>query len=142
VVTWAYFPISTSPAPHDLVWCRFPDQVSLGSPGPKPRPALVRNAAINDDGHGEIELVYGTTKLKMHSRPFDFIVSQPYEMDHCGLYRATRFDLDNVVWVPWAAEWFDVVPLTESPIMGRLSDNMIRMLQTVMSYKQARNQGS
>lgn len=134
-MTWAYFPISTLPAPYDLVWCRFPDHVSLGNPGPKPRPALVRNAAVDEDGRGEVELVYGTTKLKLSSRKFDFVISNPYEMNNCGLYRATRFDLDNVVWVPWAAEWFEARPGTDSCVIGHLSDNAVKMLQVTASYK-------
>jgi hypothetical protein len=125
------------PAPYDLVWCRFPDHQSLGNPGPKPRPALVRNTAVDEDGHGEVELVYGTTKLKLNQRRFDFFINQPYEMDHCGLFMATRFDLDNTVWVPWAAEWFQAVVETQSPIMGRLSGNGIKLLQTTMMWKQA-----
>jgi hypothetical protein len=98
---------------------------------------LVRNVAVNQQsGHGEVELVYGTTKLKLTTRRHDFIISNPYEMNHCGLYRATRFDLDQCVWVPWAAEWFDTVPGTSSPILGHLSDHAVKMLQVTVAYRQ------
>lgn len=136
-MTWAYFPVSTLPAPYDLVWCRFPHHESLGEPGPKPRPALVRNVAVDDDsGHGHVEVVYGTTKLKLSSRLFDFVISKPYEMDHCGLYRATRFDLDKHVWVPWAAEWFEALPGTSSAVLGHLTDHSVKMLQITIALKQ------
>ena len=59
-------------------------------------------------------------------------------MDHCGLYRATRFDLDQCVCVPWAAEWFDALPGTASPILGRLSETSIRMLQITLGLKAGR----
>lgn len=138
-MTWAYFPISTIPAPYDIVWCRFPDHASLGSPGPKPRPALVRNSLTDSEGRGIVELVYGTTKLKLASRDLlDFIISNPREMNICGLYRATRFDLDRCVRVPWAAEWFDAPGGTASPIIGHLSENSIKMLQITIGLKAGR----
>lgn len=139
LVTWAYFPLSTIPAPYDIVWCRFPQHDSLGHPGPKPRPALVRNALTNAAGQGIVDLVYGTTKLKLSDRDLlDFVISNPREMDNCGLYRATRFDLDHNVCVPWAAEWFDVVTGTASPIIGHLSDAAIKMLQITLGLKAGR----
>lgn len=136
MVTWAYLPLSTLPAPYDIIWCRFPEHESLGQPGPKPRPALVRNVGIDvAHGYGEVEVAYGTTRLKTASRLYDFVVSKPAEMDQCGLFRATRFDLDNVLWIPWAAEWTSSPPGTESPILGHLSDHAIKMLEITLAYK-------
>jgi hypothetical protein len=136
VVDWTYFPLSTLPAPYEVVWCRFPHHPDLGDPGPWPRPALIRNSAVDENGNGEVEVVYGTTNLKFATRKFDFIVSKQTEMDLCGLWRATRFDLDNLVWLPWAEEWFETLPTCSSPILGRLSDEAIRMLQLTLAYKQ------
>jgi len=135
-VNWTPFPISTLPAPYDIVWCRFPVHESLGDPGPKPRPALVKNVAITPDETGEVQLVYGTTNLKMMERRNDFFVTNNAEMDACGLYRATRFDLDAIAWIPWADEWFDILPGYKSPIIGHLTGHGIKMLQTTISYRQ------
>lgn len=136
MVGWSFFPVSTLPAPYDIVWCRFPHHEDLGDPGPYPRPALVRNASTDRDGHGEVQLVYGTTKLKFESRRFDFFVTKQSEMDSCGLYRATRFDLDCIAWIPWADEWFETPPEHSSPVIGRLSFEAIKMLQLSLSFKQ------
>jgi len=129
------FPLSILPAPYDIVWCRFPFHESLGEPGPKPRPALVKNAATRHDGSAEVEVVYGTTNLKMETRKYDFIVSKTSEMDACGLYRATRFDLDKVVWLPWNTEWFDILPNYNSPVIGSLTSYGKSMLQLTAKMK-------
>ena len=124
------------PAPYEIVWCRFEHHDTLGNPGPYPRPALVRNTALLDDGSGEVEVVYGTTNLKLHTRLHDLTISKASEMDACGLYRATRFDLDNCVWLPWNTDWFEIRPDFYSPIIGKLSDEAIRILQVIVSWRQ------
>lgn len=134
-----FFPPSTLPAPYDLVWCRFPLQEDLGNPGPKPRPAVVLNVAVDQDaGEGEVQLVYGTTNLKMAQRPRDCFVTNLAEMDTCGLNKATRFDLDKVAWVPWAEEWFAILPGYTSPIIGHLSHHATKLLQIELSHRHAR----
>lgn len=130
------FPISTLPAPYEIVWCRFPHDLTAPAPALKPRPALVRSTAILDDGTGEVEVAYGTTNLKLHSRPFDLVISKASEMNACGLYRATRFDLDTTVWLPWNTDWFEILPDYFSPVIGQLTSEAIRMLQVTMAYKQ------
>ena len=137
MVGFTSYPLSTLPAPYDVVWCRFPEHSSLGNPGPKARPALVKNVATTVHGTGEVHLVYGTTNLKLNSRTFDFYVTNAAEMDACGLFKATRFDLDIVAWIPWALEWFETLPGYTSPIIGHLSPHGIKMLQLTASYKQA-----
>ena len=129
------YPLSLLPAPYDIVWCRFPFHRSLGEPGPKPRPALVRNAATRPDGSAEVEVVYGTTNLKLDQRRFDFVVSKAAEMDACGLYRATRFDLDKLIWLPWTTEWFEIRPDYNSPAIGSLTQHSVKMLQITIEMK-------
>jgi|GEM_PF-5783563 len=80
-------------------------------------------------GRPSVELVYGTTKLKFESRQLDFFVTKQSEMDACGLYFATRFDLDQVHWLPWADEWFETRPGYSSPIIGKLTYQGIQALQ-------------
>ena len=129
------YPISILPAPYDIVWCRFPHNPDLGNPGPYSRPALVRNAATLPDGTAEVEVAYGTTNLKLHKRRYDYVVSKASEMDACGLYRATRFDLDQIIWLPWTTEWFEVLPDYNSPIIGSLTPSGIKMLQITIDMK-------
>lgn len=131
------FPISTLPAPNEIVWCKFPYHDSLGKPGPKPRPALVKNVARLPNNAGEVQLIYGTTNVKSHQRPHDFTITNMSEMNACGLYKATRFDLDTISWIPWSAEWFEILPGYSSPVIGRLTEHGIKMLEICISFKQA-----
>lgn len=128
------YPLSMLPAPYDIVWCRFPLLPKV-DPAPYPRPALVRNAATMPDGSAQVEVAYGTTNLKLGRRHFDYVVSKASEMDACGLYRATRFDLDQVLWLPWTTDWFEVLPNYNSPIIGSLTPHGIRMLQITIEMK-------
>lgn len=137
-MTVNFFPISTLPAPYDIVWCRFPEHVDLGEPGPKPRPAIVLNVAVDAEaGEGDVQLVYGTGTLKLGRRPRDFFVTNVAEMDACGLSKATRFDLDSIAWIPWADAWFDVLPSYASPIIGHLSSHATKLLQMELGRRQA-----
>ena len=138
-----FFPLSTLPAPYDIVWCRFPSHEDLGNPGPKPRPGIVLNIAVHEnggegDGEGEAQVIFGTTNLKMAQRRRDFYVTNLAEMDQCSLDKATRFDLDKIGWLPWAEEWFDVLPGFSSPIIGHLSAHSTRLLQIELTYRHAR----
>lgn len=136
VSTCNSYPISTLPVPYEIVWCRFPHHDSLGEPGPYPRPALVRNTALCQDGTGEVEVVYGTTNLKLQTRKFDLTISKASEMDACGLYRATRFDLDQTpLWLPWNTDWFEIRPDYTSPVIGKLTHEGIKILQILISYR-------
>jgi len=131
-------PLSILPAPYDIVWCRFPEHDDLGNPGPKPRPGIVMNVAVDDDERtGEVQVIYGTTTLKMQTRRHDFFVCKLSEMEMCGLDKATRFDLDTFAWIPWDSEWFDTLPQYDSPIVGHLTDHAIKLLQIELSYRKA-----
>ena len=135
---FSYFPLSTIPAPYDIVWCRFPAHDALGDPGPKPRPAIVLNCALdNDAGEGEVQLVYGTSKLKFDRRPRDFFVTNLAEMDACGLHLATRFDLDNIAWIPWAKEWFSVIAGYQSPVIGHLTPHQQKLLELELMHRRS-----
>jgi hypothetical protein len=142
-VTETFFPTSTLPAPYDIVWCRFPSHEDLGNPGPKPRPAIVLNVALYEDTiESEVHLVYGTTNLKMMQRRGDFFVTNLAEMDACGLNKATRFDLDTMAWVPWAEEWFEVLPSYDSPVIGRLSSHAVKLLEHDLAWRLVQQQPS
>jgi hypothetical protein len=136
LVDWAFYPLTTLPGRYDIVLCRFPEQGAT-EPGPKARPALVRTTAVMDDtGGGEVEVVYGTSVMKIGGRRFDLHVSNVAEMDWAGLFHPTRFDLDQRVWLPWAEEFFLVPKGKVSPVVGSLSPYMVRKLQEQYAYKQ------
>ena len=105
-----WWPPGTVPAPASIVWCNFPDHIAPGVPGPKSRPALVfkvRYATKQPDGRFFVQIAYGTSKLKTGRRPHDFRISNAATLDVLRLPQATRFDLDMVLWLPWARPWFN-----------------------------------
>lgn len=94
------------------------------------------NVAIDQDaGEGEVQLAYGTTNLKMGQRTRDFFVTNLAEMDACGLNKATRFDLDKIAWIPWAEEWFSILPGYASPVIGHLSAHGTKLLQMELAHR-------
>lgn len=134
--SWTYYPLTALPARYDIVLCRYPE-CGGPVPGPKCRPALVRATAVqDDDGTGEVEVIYGTRILKRERRPFDLVIMNVAEMNWAGLYYPTRFDLDDRIWLPWAEEFFVVPAGKHSPVLGALSPYMIRKLQEQYAYKQ------
>ncbi len=99
----------TAPAPASIVWCAFPEHTDLGKPGPKPRPALVfavRYAQEPPDNRLMVQVAYGTSNLKSATRPWDFTIANYTTRMMLRLPQATRFDLDNVLWLPWARPFF------------------------------------
>lgn len=95
---------------------------------------MLNSAVAEEEGEGEVQLVYGTGTLKFDRRPRDFFVTNVAEMDACGLNKATRFDLDNIGWIPWADEWFETLPGYDSPIIGHLSAHAQRLFEIELSY--------
>lgn len=133
---WSYYPVTTLPAPLDVVWCQFPSHLDLSKPGPKNRPALVAETALFDGDKPVVHVIYGTSKLKEDSRPLDFIVSNYQDMHTAGLYQATRFDMDTHLWLPWAREFF-IPPSTNygNPAIGHLSDNSHELLGIILKMR-------
>ena len=95
LVAYNFYPYSTAPAPYDLVWSRFPNVEEPDLPGPKARPALVRQAFQDSDGNAWVKVVYGTSKSPYKADIRDFSVVTLPEMNACGLRCATRFHLNR-----------------------------------------------
>ena len=137
---WTYYPASTLPAPYDIVWCRFPEHLDLGNPGPKSRPALVMKTAVAEERlTPEVRVMYGTSRLKREERPFDFFVTNFRDMEEAGLYQATRFDFDRRLWLPWAEEFF-APPNAKyrNPAIGHLSTNSMKLLEITLLQRHRR----
>lgn len=106
-----WWPPGTLPAQYSIVWCSFPYSKLPEKPGPKPRPALVFSARHVDDppsDHFEVKVAYGTSNVKSNERPFDFTIINMGTLNVLRLYQHTRFDLDRVLWLPWAKPFFTV----------------------------------
>lgn len=113
----------TVPAPLSIAWCAFPNHISPGKPGPKPRPALVLKVRYADDPPQDrflIRVVYGTSKLKSAERPMDFVIANYGTRLLCRLPQGTRFDLDQVAWLPWAKPYFVPRQGSSTPVISVL----------------------
>lgn len=136
MVEYDFYPYSTAPAPYDVVWSQFPNIENPELPGPKARPALVRQAFQDQDGNAWVKVVYGTSKDPYRASVTDFSIVTLTEMNMCGLKCATRFRLDREATLPWAREFFDCLPGKPSPIIGHMPEYEVRKLQMQISYLQ------
>ena len=140
-MAFTFYPLSTAPAPYDIVWCRFPYEESPDQPGPVPHPGLIRQAFVDQDGKPWAEVVYGTSKDPNRDGFEYFTVSKVSEMDACNLKYATRFCFKTCMQLPWAEEFFQPLQGQATPIIGRMTDYGIRLLQMQMAYFQAYGAG-
>lgn len=128
----SYLSLAHLPRPLDIVGCRFPLVEEPAKPGPKARPGLVRSIALNaDQTRAAIEITYGTTKLKGKDRPFDLHIQNFACIEACGLQRATRFDLDRTIWLPWIAEFFAPMEGYKDIRVGSLDDRAQAQLEAL-----------
>ena len=117
------------PRPGDIVWCRFPHDLTP-QPGPKPRPALV-TAVGSIDGHPAVKVAYGTSQKTNRVYPGEFLIG-PEDGDAyrtAGLSYPTRFNLSQQIELLWNADWFDVppgAPHGQSPKLGILHPSLLR----------------
>lgn len=104
------------PAGGDIVWTKFPQAEHPGSPGPKPRPALVLFVSPTD--HAVI-IAYGTSQRTERLFPGEFVLD-PNDPGFplSGLGCKTKFDLSRTVQLPFNSNWFDPAPgvHTNSPL--------------------------
>ena len=134
----------TIPAPASIVWCAFPDHLAPNLPGPKNRPALVFKVRYADRPPRDrfyVQVAYGTKRLKIGKRPYDFRIANYATLDILRLPHATRFDLDQIIWLPWARPFF--CPRVEghrgsTPTVSVLTTDMQRSLGHTMAYREQR----
>lgn len=127
------------PSALDLVTCYFPE--SQPEPGgPKLRPALILSV-LRDRKTGMIGLriAYGTTNLKLMQRSDrDLIIQNAEDLGIMGLPRATRFDLDELVVLPWCPPHFECWEGYPSPKIGQLTEPYARDLAWLMLKRDQR----
>jgi hypothetical protein len=86
-------------------------------------------------------VAYGTSKLKTGRRPNDFIIANAATLDIVRLPNATRFDLDDFVWMPWAKPWFvprDASDALATPVISVLPDSVQSQLRWTMARRAER----
>lgn len=129
-----YYPVNTVPVPRSIVWVRWPFDDDPDEF--KERPALVRAIQLNK-AHtvARIEVAFGTSRLKEAERPYDLILMNVTEMLEAGLPKATRFDLDRCLWLPWAKEVFVCRDGSKTPVSGHLIASACEQLDYVLEMR-------
>lgn len=119
------------PAAGDIVWCHFPNKLK---PPAKPGPALILTV------HGEgpdfsVTVAYGTSQrtMTLHRGEFSILrLVNPAAYAAANLSYDTKFDLKQVVTLPFSSEWFSVPPRAphgQVPKLGTLHPSLVRIVQ-------------
>jgi hypothetical protein len=98
------------PTAGEIVWCHFPDNIH---PKPKPRPGLIVSTKEDAEGMIFVSVAYGTSQKtdRLFSGEFRIAQSeQPSAYTSAGLSFDTKFDLRNVVELPFNDAYFSVPP--------------------------------
>lgn len=118
------------PAAGEIAWCRFPDHVH---PRPKPRPGLIVSTQEDEDGRIFVSVAYGTSQKtnRLYSGEFRITRSEhPAAYASAGLSFDTKFDLRNVLELPFNDVYFSVPPHAphgQIPRLGTLHPSMVRI---------------
>lgn len=120
------------PTAGEIVWCHFPDKVN---PRPKPRPALI--VVVFDDAAPQfmVRVAYGTSQRTTQLYRGEFAILRernPAAYAAAGLSHDTKFDLRQLVDLPYTSEWFSVPPAAphgQTPILGTLHPSLVRAVE-------------
>lgn len=121
------------PSALDIVTCRFPETKPEPG-GPKLRPALILSVLRSkSNGMIGLKIAYGTRNLKLMQRSDrDLIIQNAEDMHIMGLPCATRFDLEELVIIPWCPPHFDCWQGYSTPKIGALTEDYARELAWLM----------
>lgn len=123
----------------EIVWCNFPGNVQSK---PKPRPALIVATKEDDDGLVFVSVAYGTSQKTNRLYTGEFRIGKiehPAAYASAGLSFDTKFDLRNVLELPFNEDYFSVpphAPYGQNPKLGILHPSMVRIAATAFSALQ------
>ena len=129
------------PTAGDIVWCHFPDQINSR---PKPRPALILTVFDEDIPRFAVQVAYGTSQKTRKLYRGEFAI---YREMNAAAYEAanlsfdTKFNLSQLVELPFSTDWFSVPPAApygQIPKLGILHPSMVRTVEA--AYKASQNQ--
>jgi hypothetical protein len=124
------------PTAGEIVWCHFPDNIH---PRPKPRPALIVSTKEDDEGRIFASVAYGTSKKTDRLYSGEFLIARrehPAAYVSAGLSYDTKFDLRNVLELPFNDAFFSIPPSTphgQNPKLGTLHPSMVRIAATAFA---------
>jgi hypothetical protein len=120
------------PTAGDIVWCHFPDEIH---PRAKPRPALVLAVFDDEAPQFTVRVVYGTSQrtTTLHRGEFSILRSRNMvAYATAGLSYDTKFDVKQILDLPYTTEWFSVPPAAphgQTPKLGTLHPSLVRAVQ-------------
>ena len=118
------------PTAGEIVWLHFPDHIH---PKSKPRPNLVVSTKQDDEGMNFFSVAYGTSQKTDRLYRLEFRISMnehPAAYASAGLSYDTKFDLKNILELPFNDAYFSVPPHAphgQSPKLGTLHPSMVRL---------------
>ena len=122
------------PTPGDIVWCRFPQDLPM--PGPKPRPALVLKCGLAEDKPAVL-VAYGTSQntQQLYAGEFAIYPTDDVAYRRSGLSFATKFNLKKTVQLPYNNIWFSPPPVGSgiTPKLGELHPLLVKRLHAAAS---------
>lgn len=124
------------PAVGDIVWCRFPEDERIGTPGPKPRPALVVGVGTADGTIG-VRVAYGTSQGTNQLRRGDFLITPQdgQAFKESGLSYPTKFRLERTHRLPFDDRWFSVPAkprFGQTPKLGVVSISLQKRVEAAV----------
>lgn len=117
------------PSAGDVVWCHFPDGIA---PHPKPRPALILTVFDDDAPQFVVRVVYGTSQRTTALHRGEFAILREINREAyqaAGLSYNTKFDMKQILDLPYTTEWFSVPPTAlhgQIPKLGILHPSLVR----------------
>ena len=120
------------PTAGEIVWCHFPDQIR---PRPKPRPALILVVFDDNAPQFDVRVAYGTSQRTTSLHRGEFAILRERNAAAyaaAGLSYDTKFDLTQVLDLPYTSEWFSVPPAAphgQMPKLGTLHPSLVRAVE-------------
>lgn len=120
------------PTAGDVVWCHFPDNIH---PRPKPRPALVLEVYDDEAPQFLVRVAYGTSQrtTTLYRGEFSILRARdPAAYEAAGLSFDTKFNLKQLIDLPFSTDWFSVPPTAphgQTPKLGTLHPSLVPAVQ-------------
>jgi hypothetical protein len=120
------------PTAGDVVWCHFPDNIH---PRPKPRPALVLEVYDDEAPQFLVRVAYGTSQrtTTLYRGEFSILRARnPAAYEAAGLSFETKFNLKQLIDLPFSTDWFSVPPTAphgQTPKLGTLHPSLVPAVQ-------------
>lgn len=129
--------IEQPPTAFDIVTGYYPE--SKPKAELRLRPCLVVGVLKGQTtGNLAIRIAYGTKNLKFVQRKdIDLIIQNHSDLKAIGLPMATRFNLDELIVLPWNQENFGCWRGYRHPVVGRLTQDYIKDFAYSMMIRQS-----